>query len=258
MSANRDLWREWVPSLPHWPCRTCGQGSLRPVRGYPVEEPTSATRKALNDEAWDPTWDRGRFIALLRCDNARCGDVATVHGETGVDPSEHPEDGPQFITLYRTLSVHPSPMPIRIPPETPVEVASALRDAAALLWPDAEAAANKVRQAVERFLTVEGVTGTETTKAGKAQRLHLHGRIEVYGKQPDRAEAAEALLAAKWIGNAGSHSPEDASGMRRDDVLDAMEMMEQVLEDRYVGTRAKLRRKIADVNERKGIVGTRR
>jgi len=49
--------------------------------------------------------------------------------------------------------------------------------------------------------------------------------------------------AAKWIGNEGAHQAVD-----RDDVLDAFEMLETVIEDIYVRTRHELLDKVRRTN----------
>ena len=56
------------------------------------------------------------------------------------------------------------------------------------------------------------------------------------------------LLATKWLGNSGSH----LGGLQIGDVLDAFDMIEFVLENRYGTTKAALMAKVAAVNAAKG------
>ena len=76
--------------------------------------------------------------------------------------------------------------------------------------------------------------------------IFLHKRIEEF-QLADR-ENGDVLLAAKWLGNSGSH----AGAIERDDVLDAFEMIEFVLENRYGTAKAELMAKVKAVNESKG------
>jgi hypothetical protein len=82
-------------------------------------------------------------------------------------------------------------------------------------------------------------------RTGPRRAIPLDHRIKAYGEQ--NPEVAHHLMAIKWIGNAGSHG----DGISRESVLDALEIIEGVFEDVYVGHRAKLRAKVAKIVARK-------
>ena len=87
------------------------------------------------------------------------------------------------------------------------------------------------------------------SKGANGHRLTLHSRIEDFAKTD--AENGAILLAIKWLGNSGSHP----GGLTRDDVLDAFDMIEYVLEDRFGTTKKDLMAKVAAVNAKKGALG---
>lgn len=57
------------------------------------------------------------------------------------------------------------------------------------------------------------------------------------------------ILAIKWLGNAGSHS---RSKISFDDVLDAYEFLEHILQEVYVQKTKKLKARAKEVNKKKG------
>ncbi|MFN3627696.1 MAG: hypothetical protein ACK4S3_07430, partial [Parvibaculum sp.] len=82
------------------------------------------------------------------------------------------------------------------------------------------------------------------------RRPDLHLRIEAFGRLENRkwAEAAGYMLAAKYIGNAATHS----DPLERSDVLDVFDMLEVVLEDLFVGRQRAIRAMASAINDRKG------
>jgi hypothetical protein len=78
------------------------------------------------------------------------------------------------------------------------------------------------------------------------QRISLHERIGILKLRA--ASVVDALLAIKWVGNAGSHLGQ----LTRDDVFDAFDILETVLDDLFVRNRATTQKLIRDINKRKG------
>lgn len=115
-----------------------------------------------------------------------------------------------------------------------------------MIWLSAEAAANAIRQAVEHLMDEAGIAATD----GAGKRIMLHHRILEFQKAD--AENGDVLLATKWLGNTGSH----VGGIIRDHVLDAFEMIELVLNNRYGTATAILMAKVAAVNAAKGPAPT--
>jgi hypothetical protein len=201
-----------------------------------------------------PENDEGRFAALLRCDDPRCRELAAVCGDTGMDVDSDEDNGWHYVPVYRVRAISPSPLPLVVPSKTPITVRAAITAAASLLWSDPEAAVNKLRQSVEAFLSEERVPRSARQKNNTLRRLSLDQRISAYSKTPKGAPLADALRAAKWIGNAGSHTDPREGGMTRDDVMEACEIIEHVLEERYSSRRQAISKKVAAINKRRGPV----
>lgn len=64
----------------------------------------------------------------------------------------------------------------------------------------------------------------------------------------------DALLAIKWLGNAGAHDAE----MARDTVYDALDILELVLKKLYMEDHKHVERLVKAVNKRKGPAAKRK
>ena len=157
------------------------------------------------------------------------------------DEFEHVQ---QLRNLYVVKSIHPAPIPIQLPELVPSAIVKAVAAAASLLWTSAEASGNNIRQAVELLMDDVGISASNAS----GNRRTLHSRIDAFANND--TENGPVLLAIKWLGNSGSHP----GGLTRDDVLDAFDMLEYVLENRYGTVKRELLAKVAAVNERKGPV----
>ena len=186
-----------------------------------------------------------RFVAVAKCDNDDCKETASVagHGTLHEDPDleAHQMD---YSALFAPNYVYPSPALIGIPEECPADIVAQIRKADTAQWGDFDAALMHLRSAVERLLDAQDVVATRTTAKGRS-RLSLHERIEFF--RAARVTEADALLAAKWLGNAGAHNDE----VTRTDVFDMYDILERVL-DRLYGSALALDRLITSINTAKG------
>lgn len=248
MPVNREL---YVASLtkegaPNWPCPRCNGGHFR-LRPETLHSSwTADTQAASSEEAFEASWVEQRFVAMLKCDNGKCGEVAMVVGTGKVNewPDEHLtkmlyED--EFIPTY----VLPSPRLIAIPANCPAAVAAELEKAFVASWGDYSSAGNRIRVAAEHLLDALRIPRQTVGVKGKLERVSLHSRINrIKEKYP---EAHDSLLAIKWLGNAGSHSD-----LTRDEVYDALDIFESVLSGLYSKHPSVIKRLVRSVNARKG------
>jgi hypothetical protein len=252
MAIDRTRWAGTLYPLPGWLCPTCQDGHLRVVqKTFAVLETTDSRRLRRHSDS-EPDWSSSRFSALLKCDNAACKDVASICGTTSVVPV-YEEDHEQwvreeFVDGFNVIAIQPAPLPFPLAPEIPAQVAGLIRRAAELYWMDPGAAANKLRQATEALLTEQGVRRSILNRKKKKQRLPLHARIVEFQKK--KPQISDLLFAVKWISNEGSHTGE----LKQKDVLDGFEILDQVLEEIYVGTRVRLSSLAKNINRRKGPV----
>lgn len=82
--------------------------------------------------------------------------------------------------------------------------------------------------------------------------MSLHSRIALYEQQ--NKAIATRLFAIKWLGNAGSHPGE----ITKDDVLDAYEILESILDQLYVQHEKRIDRMVSKVNKKKGPIRRKR
>lgn len=224
-------------AFPPWACPACTTGSLRLQPKLELHE-TLASRK--NGPHADPTEYTGRFHGWLKCDRPGCGEVAVVIGDAATEPEWDDEGQQSYETLFRPTAISPAPLMFLPPKRCPEEVQKELVRAFALYWLDPTAAGNTMRSCVDQILTRRGVPRATVTK-GRRRWLTLHRRIERF--QLLKPSAGNALMAVKWIGNEGSHGTLAAA-----DVLDAVEVIENVIDDFWGDRRRTLSRLIAQVN----------
>ncbi|WP_162998162.1 DUF4145 domain-containing protein [Brevundimonas lutea] len=236
---ERERWAEALKDI-NWLCGRCQEGRLRLPDKDVQSSMTADTQLVFHEDWFDHDDVVSQFTALMTCDNVRCADPVAVSGKTQAEHFQVDWDEYDVIHTWTVEAVTPAPLPFPLPAATPDAVKQRLRSACQLLWSDHDAAGNKIRQAVEALLddqkvrkavAVPGAAGS----AGRRQSLTLHKRIEAFSiKNP---EVGDHLMAIKWIGNAGSHAGQP---LTRDDVLDALEIMEVAIDDLYVRTRATL------------------
>jgi Domain of unknown function (DUF4145) len=245
MPVDREQWSENFSELPHWQCPTCRKGHLIPLPDKVLNEETGPSLAERDHPAWEPNWIKARFAGFIKCSSPACGDVASISGDAFVDVFEYLDEYEHIQTesnLYVVKSICPAPIPIRLPEAVPDNIKEAVEAASALVWASSEAAGNRMRQVVELFLTDVGIPAK--TKTGDF--ISTHSRIEQFQKID--SENGDALLAAKWLGNSSSHP----GGISREDVLNAFDMVEFVLESRYGTAMPALKAKIAAIIAHKG------
>lgn len=190
----------------------------------------------------------GRFSCMLECTDCKgeCGLAGRLYETEEQFFSEDGYDS-EWITEYIPGHFTDAPPIITLPPRIPESVGKQVNRSFQLFWLDAPSCANSIRSAVEELLTAQGVNRTNgRSKTGKARRmLGLHQRIELFQRR--KPNLADKLFAIKWIGNAGSH----VDSLERDDLLDAYEILQYVLDDLYVNPHSRIRSLASAINRRK-------
>ncbi|WP_186018186.1 DUF4145 domain-containing protein [Burkholderia gladioli] len=223
---ERDLWvgaytRE---EFPRYTCPRCKKGRLlQNQSSFLIEEPGFSQKDSQHPD-WEPGWEKERFSLRLICDNADCGEIVIVSGDTTV--AEYYED--EFnawglISLLRPQAFFPAPSIISVPEQVPQNVCDEIDKASQLFWMDFSASANRLRVSVELLLDYFKVPRDGVNGKGKPRRLDLHARIALFEKSdPDHAPTLTAL---RMIGNLGSHGGQ----VNREPLLDAFEIYEYAL-----------------------------
>lgn len=242
MPVDRALWKRPIVGgiAPPWPCPTCLQGKLAIKRDTLHSAETAESRSSDHDEGFDVRQIGTMFSALLEC--RKCKEIVACCGDGGFDVDEwqdeegefHTTDYPWFFPRYFT-----KPLRLFNPPEkVPLAIRKTLDRSFMLFFADHCAAANLIRQCVEEVMHDSGVS--PTNKRGGFRGFE--DRLKDFRKQhPEIAVHASAL---RYIGNFGSH-PE---ALDKESVLTGYDILEQLLEERYVGQHRKTREEAARID----------
>lgn len=235
-----------------WRCPGCVHSLLTLDKATLHEGETGASLAAHDELAWEPEWIDGRFSGLLRCPN--CQAAVAVVGTFRIkdERSYHPVEGEigDYVHYYTPRYFADAPHILPLNDRWPEAVREDLLRSFALYWSDPDACANRIRGAVEHLLTSQGVRRTTVAtrggRAGRRERLSLHARIEAFAGT--RPALADALMAVKWIGNAGSH----AGAITQDALLDGYELLAFALDELYVRRTERVASLSRSINRRKG------
>lgn len=210
-----------------------------------------AAASEIQDEEWfDASIDERRFVAMVECDNVRCQETASVAGKGWVD--EWVDRGERYYrNIFLPDFVRPSPRLIVIPSQCPPEIRTELDYAFVASWGDFAGAANHIRTATERLLDSLKIPKQVINAKRKRTPIVLHNRIQKLEKT--HPVVHDYLMAIKLLGNAGSHT----DTLTRDDVFDALDIFESVLDTVYSRHAATLRRLVKKVIARRGPVRKR-
>lgn len=238
---------------PDWVCPTCNKGILRIKEGTFHKEELKRSREARSHEAWEPDWIEYVYTSLLVCSHNKCKEVVVNSGTgwTGsidwdIVEDEHGEPDQVYADLFLPKHFEPHLRLIRIPDDCPKTVTTPLNESFKLFFSSPSAAANNVRAAIEELLTELKIKRFSSSN-GKRRFINLHRRI---GLLPAKyAQFKDMILAIKWLGNAGSHGHAEVT---MDDVMDAYELTEHILEEIYEPKSKKLKAIAKKVNKKKG------
>lgn len=249
MPVDRVLYAKYLTrqEAPPWPCPACGSGHYRLLQPSLHSEFTSGTQQAWSEEWFGAEHVEMRFVALMKCDNKKCSESASIagRGEVLEFPDERMEKIEHQDIFYPTYVV-PSPTLIELPTRCPQNVSEELAKAFVASWGDFSAAGNHIRAATELLLDALKIKKTKAQGARNRVPLNLHSRIEsIKAKYP---AVYELLLAIKWLGNAGSHP----GALTRNSVFDAFDILESALNSLYSDHPKAIGKLVRAVNRRRG------
>jgi hypothetical protein len=194
---------------------------------------------------------------MLSCPH--CDGQIAMGGDYRVQDDRHYDgvgEAGDYENYYRARFFSDAPHIISMPAGAPERVSEQLRKSFQLYWIDVEACANNIRIAVEKLLTSQGIprtNGRQALRSGKKRTfLTLHSRIELF--RAKNQAVADALMAVKWIGNAGSHSAPTQSS----DLLDGYALMSFALDELYVKRDARIGALTRAINRRRAPRSRRR
>jgi len=238
---------------PRWLCPICGQGILKIKADTFNSVETSGSKKARKDEEWEPQWIEYVYSCLLVCSNEACKAVVANSGEGFVDVDYDYDDSGQpkenWFDFFRPKYFHPHLKLFSLPTGTPKDIVEEINQSFELFFCNPPSASNHIRIALENLLTYMKVKRYET-KNGKKFFLNLHRRIDLI---PAKYQSLKDFcLAIKWLGNAGSHSDKKIT---LDDVMDAHEIMDQMLGELLDKKQEHIKKLVKTINKKKGPKG---
>ncbi len=194
------------------------------------------------------------FSECFQCINQECNESVMVIGIKCVEERGYEyfdEEGleldiPMPILTVKTTIKHIEP-PIdlfKIPSGTPIVLIYELKKAFNLFWADSDACANKIRMFTELLLNELKIPAAR----------NLHSRIEDYMQKSRNTKLiglGNKLMAIKWIGNQGSHSN---VGLTSQNMIDAFEILENILNKIYDKSDKVINRKVKHINKNKKIL----
>jgi hypothetical protein len=237
MTFNRKTWLNWKTRKP---CPTCESGLLIPQKSGGFIQSETEESKEMNSYG-GYYYTEYVFSLHLVCSN--CDETVVVSGQRSEE--NYPSDEDQGIqSSVVPTSFYPDPKIIHIPKTCPKSVKKTLNESFGLYWLDISSCANKIRISIEVLLNELKVNKTENTSSGR-KNLSLHQRILLY--KTINPGVANYLLAIKWIGNAGSHYSE----IKKENLLDAFELLEYSLELLYNDKQKKLDKLSKEINKKR-------
>lgn len=223
---------------PNWVCPSCSATSLAILPGTFHSSSQSKSLDTLTGCDGESEDIQQVFICLLGCERSSCMAVVAASGTGYVceTPGEAREQGERaFFELYQVRSFTPPLTAFNIPGQCPANVAQSLTYSFSLFLCAPGAAANAIRIALEELMDALGVT----------EQRSLHRRIASLPQQ--YRDYHDALMAIKFLGNAGSHELDRVTAT---DIEQAYTIIEFVLRKIYAGSTESVRQLVARIDER--------
>lgn len=222
-------------NCPNWACPSCHSTSLTIQEGtfnFAALPESIARWKEPGGEYEDIFLV---FSCLLKCERTRCGTVVAVSGSGGVHQNNEEDGDESHYNLFRAQHFTPALPAFIIPPNCPKNVAQPVMQSFGLFLSAPGPAANAIRIALEELMTALGIP----------EMRSLHLRIEALPEQFSEYKAA--LMAIKWLGNAGSHVQDSVSVF---DIDQAYRIIEFVLSKIYAGSTKSIEQLATDLDKR--------
>jgi len=251
MAFDAALWSDKIESaeLPAYPCPTCSRGRMVAPKkpGTRAWEPTYSKR-ATSHEDYTPHWDIKRFVGLLKCTEATCGEIVIVSGDEVYEDVYDEEYGHGLTTVRYVKAAHPAPRIIEVSKNVPEIISKPVFSAFSLYWIDLGATANRIRSALERLMDDKGIKKNTVNSQRKRVPLVLASRIQIF-ENKFGIEHKVIMSAIRLIGNAGSHGQSD-----RNAVLAGFELLEYLLREIYDKPGKSIAKRAKAITKSKGKV----
>jgi len=209
----------------NWECPTCGR-TLFLIKDTLKEFESSATQK-ISGKSYSHQMEFSLvFSCVFKCVNNKCNEYVACTGESfhDVDIKEDPYGNAEQIypKYYKPKYFYPNIELFKIPTSVPEKISKSIQKSFEMFFCNHYAALNEIRSAVERLLEFWGLSSTNAN--GKF--IPLNNRIDNIPSSHEKYK--DHLMAAKWLGNAGSHM---GTEIKEKDIIDAYELISYVLNE---------------------------
>lgn len=167
----------------------------------------------------------GVFECLLICSDAQCQESISCSGDynfksfNDIMKAEYiPKLSPKYFCSYLCL--------FKISEECPDSVKQAIEESFATFFSSITATTNSIRISIEALLREHKISSTNE----RGKFIPLHRRIENISETSELYPFKDQLLTLKYMGNDGSHNESEVS---KEDIVDAYEVLSDILEKRY-------------------------
>lgn len=243
-------------SPPSWKCPTCGSGNLRVKKDSFKYWETSNSKKAHDHPEFDFDFIEHVYSCVFECTDGACNEEVANSGKgyVGIEYDHDPDGYPtqDYYNYFLPKFFNPYLKLFAIPEDVPNEVVKEIHESFELFFCNPSSSLNHLRIALENLLTHLKVNRTEMVD-GRRAFMSLHKRIKLI---PEKFKAIkEHCLAIKWAGNAGSHGSKEIT---IDDVMDAYEIMDEVLREIFKNEKEGVKKLVKEINKKKGPKGKSR
>lgn len=236
---NRNLWesRSFKRKSPtQYPCPKCYIGILKIEK---LEK--KITKEAIVLDAHNyPYGIEHIFSGMYKCSEESCGNLVSFCGLLKKDikvPDELPngEVDEKYITIYKPKYFYPNLRLFQLPTKISDDLKEQIDLSFSHYFNDLSSCANRIRTSIEVILNeIKAPKYKKRSNGSRHFFRKLHSRIENYSKK--KKTISELLLAIKFIGNEGSH----IGKVEVDDILDAYEILKEVIDIAFVKNRIKV------------------
>lgn len=209
---------------PPWRCPAC-DGHLRLAKENLLYRQTAMSAAEQKESFSEFEWIKAKGAAMFVCSS--CNESVACAADGWVEEvyfdEEYGGKGRDWEYRFRPSYFDPPLLLLDVPPGCPEEVTGHLHTSFSMYFCNPGAAANAARIALEALMDHWAVPST--TPDGNY--LSLHRRLDKLPAPFDTLK--ELLLAAKWLGNDGSHGED----LKKEDVNTLYDILEYALHEAF-------------------------
>jgi hypothetical protein len=229
----------------NWYCPKCNKIIILKEGSINLQESSGTLRRQRQSDSHEMEY-LYVFSCLFNCASKSCNEQIVCSGESYHDVDiaydKHGNPYEKFPIIYRPKYFHPNVKLFPVSSAVPENMYIAVNKSFELYFCNYGSALNQLRVCIEILLESWGIPARENGRF-----VSLHERISKIPHQYNNLKAV--LEAAKWLGNAGSHSSHEIT---KSDMLDAYEIINYVLKEVFESNHDRISNLANEINTNKG------